>query len=153
MGDLNSNQKDLVEKNLSAEIFKEAIGEIDKKINKFDSIITVIPEFGVGIGKENCIEFLSINDSCEPSHTTCAPQIPSPPPLSELPASLNKHVHAKGTWKRITRIEVGLDVVMSEAVAEKRNAGNTASQTESPKKRRVSQGGATKNTILAEAGY
>ena len=63
MGDLNSNQKDLVEKYLSTEIFEEAIGEIDKEINKFDSVATVIFEFGVGIGKENCMDFLSINDS------------------------------------------------------------------------------------------
>ena len=48
---------------LSTEIFEEVIGEIDKEINKFDSVATVISEFGVGTGKENCMDFLSINDS------------------------------------------------------------------------------------------
>ena len=90
------------------------------------------------------MEFPSINDSCEPSHTTRAPHIPSSPrvPLLELPASLNKHVHAEGTWKRFTRTEVGLDVVMCKAVGEKRNAESTASQIELPK-----------NKILVEASY
>lgn len=137
---MNSNRKDSVEKNQSAEIFEEVIREIDKEINKFDSVTTIIPKFGVGTCKENCMEFLSINDSCEPSHTAHAPHIPSSPrvPLLELPTSLNKHVHAEGTWKRITRTGVGLDVVIPEAVGEKRNARSTASQTELPKKRRVS---------------
>ena len=35
---------------------------------------------------------------------------------------------------------------------EKRSAGSTT-QTELPKKRRISQGGVTKNKILAKAGY
>ena len=101
------------------------------------------------------MDSLSINESCVPSPTACAPHFSSllRVPLSELPISLNNHVHVEGTWKRLTRVEVGSNVVMSNVVGEKRNAGRSASPTELPKKRRVSQGGATKNKILAEAGY
>ena len=42
---------------------------------------------------------------------------------------------------------------MSKAMEEKRKQGSTASQTKLPKKRRVSQGDATKNKILVEASY
>ena len=42
---------------------------------------------------------------------------------------------------------------MSKAMGEKRKQGSTASQTKLPKKRRVSQGDATKNKILTEASY
>ena len=74
-------------------------------------------------------------------------------PLAEIPSSLVNHVHAEGTWKRFTRIRVASDMGMVEIVGEKRSAGNTTNQTELPKKRRVSQGDATKNKILAEVGY
>ena len=62
-------------------------------------------------------------------------------------------MHAEGTWKRFTRIGVASDVGMAEILGEKRSTEITINQTELPKKRRVSQGGATENKILAEAGY
>ena len=101
------------------------------------------------------MDHLSINDSnaLSPSTHTSHLSSSSRVPLAEIPNSLINHVHAKRTWKRLTRLEVGLEVVMSNVVGEKRNAGRLASQTKLPKKRRVSQGGATKNKILAEAGY
>ena len=74
-------------------------------------------------------------------------------PLAEIPSSLVNHVHAEGTWKRFTRTGVASDVGMAKIVGEKRSAENTTNQTELPKKRRVYHGGATKNKILAEAGY
>ena len=75
-------------------------------------------------------------------------------PLAEIQSSLVNHVHAEGTWKRFTRIGVASDVGMAEILGEKRrSAENTINQIELPKKRRVSQEDATKNKILAEAGY
>ena len=73
-------------------------------------------------------------------------------PLAEIPSSLVNHGYAEGTWKRITRVGVAFNAGMSEAVGGKRSIGSETNQTELPKKRRVSQGDATKNKISAEAG-
>ena len=61
-------------------------------------------------------------------------------------------MHAEGSWKRVARTEVGIDIVMAEAVGEKRVAGESEGLLELPKKRKVSQAGKTKKQILAEAG-
>lgn len=53
----------------------------------------------------------------------------------------------------LKRLGKGLLEGMSEAVGGKRSVGRETNQTELPKKRRVSQGGAIKNKILAKAGY
>ena len=74
-------------------------------------------------------------------------------PLVELPSSVINHVKAEGTWKMYMREGVCSDMGMAEVLGEKRSAGNITNQTELPKKRRVSKDGATKNKILAEAGY
>ena len=155
INEITLNQNGSEEQKLSAENFEEIIEGIDKEIKNFDSTTSEKPGFGAKIGKENCMDSLYINESCEPNPITCAPYFSSllRVPLLELPISLNNHVHVEGTWKRLTRVEVGSNVVMSNVVGEKRNAGRSASPTEFPKKRRVSQGGATKNKILAEAGY
>ena len=73
-------------------------------------------------------------------------------PLAEIPCSLVKHGYTEGVWKRIKRMGATEDIGMYEAVGEKRNGDWEINQTELPKKRRVSQGGATKKKILAEAG-
>jgi len=132
------HQPELAKKKVSAESFEEVIGEIDKEIKKYDSKLPVSPGFGVGIGKENFMGQPSINEpnvSCPSVHathlspSTCVP-------LAEIPSFLVNHVHVEGTWKRLTRIGVVLDVGMSEAVGEKRSAGNTTNQTELPKKKK-----------------
>ena len=74
-------------------------------------------------------------------------------PQSESPSSHVNHVHDEGTWKRLTRIGVASDVSMAETMEGKRKAESRNNHSELPKKRRVSQGGETKNKILAEAGY
>ena len=47
---------------------------------------------------------------------------------------------------------MAFDAGMSEAVGGKRSIGSETNQTELPRKRRVSQGGVTKNKILAKVG-
>ena len=47
---------------------------------------------------------------------------------------------------------MAFDAGMSEAVGGKRSIGSETNQTELPRKRRVSQGGATKNKLLVEVG-
>ena len=61
-------------------------------------------------------------------------------------------MHAEGSWKRIARAEIGTDIMMAEAVGEKRVAGAPDDLLDLPKKRKVSQAGKTKKQILAEAG-
>ena len=62
-------------------------------------------------------------------------------------------MHAEGSWKRIIRTEIGTDTIMTEAVGEKRLAGETECLPKLPKKRKVSQVGTTKKKILAAAGF
>nr|POF19791.1 hypothetical protein CFP56_24788 [Quercus suber] len=122
---LNHNGSE--EKKLPAENFEEIIEGIDKEIKKFDSTTSEKPEFGAKPGKENCMDSLCINESCEPSPKACPPQFSSflRVPLSEIPGPpgpINNHVHAEGTWKRLSRVGMGSDVVMSNVVGVKRNA-------------------------------
>ena len=74
----------------------------------------------------------------------CMPPIPTQLSLSprvhgaEIPNPFVSHGHAEGTWKRITRAGLVTDTCMSEAAGGKRSLGSDSSQTELPKKRRVS---------------
>ena len=139
---------------MSIQSFEEVIGEIDKEIKKYDSKSFVSPSFGDSTRKENYVGHPRINEanvSCTSTyaaHLSLSPRVP----LAEIPSSLVNHRYAEGTWKRITRVGVAFDAGMSEAVGGKRSIGSETNQTELPKKRRVSQGDATKNKILAEAG-
>ena len=148
---------------LSAEAFEEEISELDREIKKYDRTLTGPSGFGVGTGKENVVPSIyEPKVPCQATHaaTTLDPAVhaiqlsPSARmPLTEIPNPPVHHVHVEGTWKRLTRTRVASDVSMAEIVGEKRSAENISNQIELPKKRRVSQGGATKNKILAEAGY
>ena len=62
-------------------------------------------------------------------------------------------MHAEGLCKRIIRTEIGPDTIMTEAVGEKRLAGETECLPELPKKRNVSQVGTTKKKILAATRF
>ena len=73
-------------------------------------------------------------------------------PLAEIPCSFVKHGFTEGVWKRIKRVGAIEDIGMYKAVGGKRSGDREINQTELQKKRRVSQGGATKNKILAEVG-
>ena len=73
-------------------------------------------------------------------------------PLAEIPCSFVKHGYTEGVWKRIKRVGATEDIGMYEVVGGKRSGDREINQTELQKKRRVSQGGATKNKILAEVG-
>ena len=146
-------QAESVEEKVSVQSFKEVIGEIDKEIKKYDSKSFVSPSFGDSTRKENYVGHPRINEanvSCTSTyaaHLSLSPRVP----LAEIPSSLVNHRYAEGTWKRITRVGVAFNAGMSEAVGGKRSIGSETNQTELPKKR-SSQGDATKNKILAEAG-
>ena len=155
---------------MSVQSFEEVIGEIDKEIKKYDSKSVVSPSFGDSTRKENYVGHPRINEanvsytltyvghprineanvsytSTYAAHLSLSARVP----LAEIPSSLVNHGYAEGTWKRITRVGVAFNAGMSEAVGGKRSIGSETNQTELPKKRRVSQGDATKNKILAEA--
>ena len=135
------------------ESFEKVLGEIDKEIKKYDPKSTVASDPSVSIGKENFMGQPCINESNMPSLSGHATHLSLSlrMPLAEIP--IINHVKAEGTWKRFMRVKVGPDVGIAEALGEKRSAGNLFNQTELPKKRRVSQDGATKNKILAEVVY
>ena len=137
MEDLMLQQAESVEEKVLVQSFEEVIGEIDKEIKKYDSKSFASPSFGDSTRKENYVGHPRINEAnmpCTPTHvahlspSTCVP-------LAEIPSFLVNHVHVEDTWKRLTRIGVVLDVGMSEAVGEKRSAGNTTNQTKLPKKK------------------
>ena len=62
-------------------------------------------------------------------------------------------MHDEGSWKRIIRTEIRMDTIMTEAVGEKRLAGETKCLPELLKRRKVSQASITKKKILAAAGF
>ena len=142
------------EEKVSGKTFEEVIGELDEEINKYDSKDPMAASLGVNMEKENLGGQHAINEasmSYPPSHVTnlsSAPRIP----LAELPCSLVKHGYTEGVWKRINRVGATGDIGMYEAMGGKRSGDRKTNQTELPKKRKVSKGGATKNKILAEAG-
>ena len=142
------------EEKVSGKTFEDVIGELDEEINKYDLKGSMAIKVGVNTEKENVGDQYTINEAsmpCSPSHATnmsSAPRVP----LAEIPCSLVKHGYTEGVWKRIKRVGATEDIGMYEAVGGKRNGDWEINQTELPKKRRVSQGGATKNKILAEAG-
>ena len=147
-------QAGLVEEKVLVKSFEEVIGEIDKEIKKYDSKSIVSPSFGDSTRKENYVGHPIINEAnmpCTPTHAAHLSLSPKKP-LVEIPSSLVNHGYAKGTWKRITRIGVATDAGMCEALGGKRSIGSETNQTELPRKRRVSQGGVTKNKILAKVG-
>ena len=77
MDDVTLNQNVSKEKKLPTENFEEIIEQIDKEIKKFDSTTLEKPGFGAETGKENCVDSLSINESCVPSPIACAPHFSS----------------------------------------------------------------------------
>ena len=120
-----------------AEPFEEVLREIDKEINKYDFYDAVTAKFGGNTGKENDVDHPSINELNVPNQLTHAIHLSASSwvLLAEIPISLVNHMHAEGTWKRITRIGVVSDVSMSEVVGEKRSAGSITTQIELPKKK------------------
>ena len=111
----------------------ETFEEIDKELKKFDSDAKVLPKNRACTGKENFLESLSINDSPTLFTQQACAYYPSATPRippSVLPATLSKLVTNEGTWKRISRSNIGTNIVMEEAVGEKGSAGGTESQSE-----------------------
>ena len=131
------------------------IEDIDKNICKFDLAASNNAENRACLGKENIPESPSIQDSNEGYSQARAQLNPSLPraPLGVILDNQNRSVHAEGLWKRIIRTEIRMDTIMTEAVGEKRLAGETECLPELPKKRKVSQVGTTKKKILVVAGF
>ncbi|KAF3965157.1 hypothetical protein CMV_010629 [Castanea mollissima] len=119
MEDVMLQQTGSAAKKVSAESFEEVLGEIDKGIKKYVSEATEPSGFGANIGKENDGDHPCINESNVLSPLAHATLLSASPrvPLAKIPNSLVNHVHTEGTWKRLTRIGVALDVGMVEAVA------------------------------------
>ena len=152
--DMMLQQARSVEEKVSGKTFEEVIGELDKEINKYDSKDSMSTSLGVSTEKENLGGQPTINEACMPCTSIHATNLSLAPrvPLAELPCSFVKHRYTEGVWKRLNRVRVTEDIGMSDAVGGGGNGDKETNQTESPKKKRVSQGGATKNKILAEAG-
>ena len=162
---MTPHQPEQIKRKVFDEVFEEEIREIDKEIKKYDTTLSAPPGFAVNMEKEKVGSQHYIYEQQVPCPTTHVSNVlgstvhaahlsPSTSmPQSESPSSLVNHMHDEGTWKRLTRIGVASDVSMAEIVEGKRKAENTNNHFELPKKRRVSQGGATKNKILAEVGY
>ena len=151
----NSNLTDFRERVEQAGVFEEVIEDIDKDIRKFDLATSNNAENKACLGKENIPESPSIQDSNEGYSQARAQLNPSLPraPLGVISDYQNRSMYVEGSWKRITRTETGTDTIMTEAVGEKRLAGETECLPELPKKRKVSQASTTKKKILAAAGF
>ena len=138
---------------VSGRTFEDVLGEIDKEIGKYDFRSVGATGSEVSMGKENLVGHPNIKEALlpctqsRPAHLSFSPRLP----LADIPNSLVSHGSVEGTWKRIPRIGLVADACMSEAVGGKRRLGSDSNQTELPKKRRVLQGGVTKNKILTEA--
>ncbi|KAF3958281.1 hypothetical protein CMV_016798 [Castanea mollissima] len=111
--DVMLQQTESTAKKVSAEPFEEVLGKIDKGIKKYNSKASISSGFGTSIGEENDGDHSSINESNVPSPQAHAALLSasSRVPLVENPNSLVNHVHAKGTWKRLTRVGPVSDVV------------------------------------------
>ena len=150
----NPKLKDLGEINQLAGDFEEEIEVIDKEIRRFDLDISNVAVNRACPGKENIIEPPSAqvsNEMFPHAHAQLNHSLPRAP-LAVISNNQNRPMHAEGSWKRIARAEIGTDIVMAEAVGEKRVAGAPDDLLDLPKKRKVSQAGKTKTQILAEAG-
>ena len=150
----NPKLKDLGEINQLAGDFEEEIEVIDKEIRRFDLDISNVAVNRACPSKENIIEPPSAqvsNEMFPHAHAQLHHSLPRAP-LAVISNNQNRPMHAEGSWKRIARAEIGTDIVMAEAVGEKRVAGAPDDLLDLPKKRKVSQAGKTKKQILAEAG-
>ena len=85
------------------------------------------------------MESLSINDSptlltqqTRAYYPFATPRIPP----SVLPTTLSMPMTNEGTWKRISRSDIGIDIVMEEAMGEKRSARSTEIQSKLQEKRK-----------------
>ena len=102
------------------------------------------------------MESLSINDSptlftqqARAYYPSATPRIPP----SVLLATLSKLVTNEGTWKRISRSNIGTDIVMEEAVGEKEVQEVQRANLSYRKEKKVSQVGNKSKQIFAKAGF
>uniref|UniRef100_A0A7N2KMA2 Zinc knuckle CX2CX4HX4C domain-containing protein n=1 Tax=Quercus lobata TaxID=97700 RepID=A0A7N2KMA2_QUELO len=135
----------------SDEIFEEQIQEIDRELSKFEAN----REHSRDKQEENNLEFLTING--EGSSTKVYSRALNSHPLKCRPASAladisnNPELNIR-RWKRINRAETESDIVMEDAVGEKRS-GREEDQPELLKKLKlVSRVDEVVTNILAEAG-
>nr|POE52557.1 hypothetical protein CFP56_51692 [Quercus suber] len=140
----NGKSTDLEDRQTAAELFEERIAEIDKELKRYHQAITPDAKNIGDTSKENLLESLSLTDdqfvSAEP---TRAQQPPILMPHSRAPLAVidenNVQISQRtATWKRINRIEVGIDIVMEDIVGEKRGCDGKDNQSELLKKRKVS---------------
>ena len=115
-------QAESAEEKVSGKTFEEVIGELDEKINKYESKGFMSTSLNVNMEKENLGGQPTINEAsmpCPPSHATnlsSAPRIP----LAELPCFFVRHGYTAGVWKRLNRVGVTEDIGMYEAVGGKK---------------------------------
>ena len=161
MGNMNeeNEEKETTKCDLQASVTVGSRGNMvkeDEEKGKNKSALQALGTVGFSgnTRKENEGDQPCINDSnvLSPFAHTAHLSASSRAPLADISNSFVNHMHVAGTWKRLHRSGVISEVDMTEAVGEKRSARSIATQAELPKKRRVSQGGRTKNQILAEAG-
>ena len=108
----------------SDELFEERLQEIDRDINKFDTNRESDVEKQRGKNKEELVQQFVVNERASPAKvysralsspiSTCGTKAVSldPTHTSELNAR---------RWKRINRSDMGTDIIMEDAVREKRS--------------------------------
>ncbi|KAL4627537.1 hypothetical protein ACB092_05G172300 [Castanea dentata] len=98
-------------------MFEEKLQEIDRDIGIFDPIPKLSSKNIQATDKEIFLESLSITDveKDKIQALPCQPRLP----LSVLPDTLNIPGSNEGTWKRIPRSCVKIDVIIEEAVGTK----------------------------------
>ena len=139
----------------SDELFEEQIQEIDRELGKFDANREISRDKQGENNKENNLEFLTINEGV--SHTKVYSRAHNFPPLKCCPSSAltdisNSPELNTRRWKRVNRAEIESDIVMEDAVGEKRS-GRKEDQPELLKKRKkVSQVDGVVTNILAKVG-
>ena len=139
----------------SDEIFEEQIQEIDRELSKFEANREHSRDKQGENNKENNLEFLKING--EGSSTKVYSRSLNSHPLKCRPASALADISNSPElnirrWKRINRAKTESDIVMEDAIGEKRS-GREEDQPELLKKLKlVSRVDEDVTNILAEAG-
>lgn len=153
--DPNEESPIIMPENQSKELFEEQIQEIDQELCKFDVNKESFLEKQWGYNKENILEALTINEggSSTKVHSRAHPSSilnrATAAIIAEPTSSPELNIRR---WKQVTRAETKSDIVMEEAMGEKRS-GREEDQSDLQKRRKlVSWVGEEIIDMSAEAG-
>ncbi|KAL0002806.1 hypothetical protein SO802_016587 [Lithocarpus litseifolius] len=140
LSNLNFTNPNSVEGKISHELFEASIQEINCYLYKFDSIREFILDLDKDTNRENILDSYTINERSPPSKVYSRAIHSNPPicvPLSSLSdISGSTEIHER-RWKWIARIDMGTNIIMEEAVGDKRATRDEESQPELLKSSRL----------------